>query len=133
MMVYGVEGVNYTRDSEDVVTKIPDSGWSMGRWKSCNFEIASITSEDSPDLKQKYRDFNNAGVLAELASFSPDYTNMESEMAAVKAVLTEVYHLYTLGFMTTADLPDTVARFEAAGDATMIRELQKQVDAYFAG
>ena len=133
MMVYGVEGVNYTRDSEDVVTKIPDSGWSMGRWKSCNFEIASITSEDSPDLKQKYRDFNNAGVLAELASFSPDYTNMESEMAAVKAVLTEVYHLYTLGFMTTADLPDTVARFEAAGDATMIRELQKQIDAYFAG
>ena len=133
MMVYGIEGVNYTRDSEDVVTKIADSGWSMGRWKSCNFEIASITSSDSPDLKQQYRDFNNSGTLAELASFTPDYTNIESEQAAIQAVVTEVYHLYTLGFMTEEDLPDTIAKLDAAGNETVIAELQHQIDEYFAG
>ena len=131
MFIYGIEGVHYTRDSEDVVTKIPDSGWSMGRWKTTGFELASITSGDSPDLKQQYRDFNNAGVLAELATFTPDYTNVETENASITAVLMEVYHLYTLGFMTIDDVPATMAKFEAAGDATMIAELQSQVDAYF--
>lgn len=129
--VYGIEGVNYKRVSDDVVEIIPDSGWSNGRWKSCNFEVASITAADSPDLKQKYRDFNNAGELAALASFTPDFTNVQSELASVKAISTEVYHLYTLGFMTPEDLSDTVASFKAAGDDVIIAELQKQVDAYF--
>lgn len=132
MMVYGIEGVNYTRDSEDVVTKIPDSGWSVGRWKVTSVETASITSSDSPNLKQQYVDFNNAGTLAELASFTPDYTNIQTEMASMKAVFTEVYHLYTLGYLTSADLPDTMAKFKASGDDTIIAELQSQIDAYFA-
>lgn len=132
MMIYGIEGVNYTRDSEEVVTKIADSGWAMGRWKITSVETASITSADSPDLKQQYVDFNNAGTLAELASFTPDFTNIQTEMAAMKAVFTEVYHLYTLGFMDSDDLPDTMAKFKAAGDDTIIAELQSQIDAYFA-
>lgn len=132
LMVYGIENVNYTRDSEEVVTKIPDSGWSVGRWKVTSVETASITSSDSPDLKQQYVDFNNAGTLAELASFTPDYANVESEMAAISAVLTEVYHLYTLGYMTPKDLSNTVSQFQSAGDAKVIAELQSQIDAYFA-
>lgn len=129
--IYGIEGVNYNRISEDVVEVIPNSGWSNGRWKTCNYENASITSADSPDLKAKYEEFNNAGVLAELASFTPDFAAVESEKAAVQAVLNEVYHLYTLGFMTKDDLADTVASFKAAGDDVIIAELQKQVDEFF--
>lgn len=132
MMIYGIEGVNYTRDSEEVVTVIPDSGWAMGRWKITSVETASITSADSPDLKQQYVDFNNAGTLTELASFTPNYTNVESEKAAVQAVFSEVYRLYNLGYMTPDDLPDTVAKFKAAGDDIIIAELQSQIDAYFA-
>ena len=130
LFIYGVEGVHYTRDSEDVVTKIPDSGWSHSTWKTCCFETPSIQSSQSPDLKQQYRDFNAAGVLGILAGFTPVYDKIETEWAAITAIYMEEYHLYTMGLLGNEDLADSMAKYEAAGDAKVIAELQAQVDAY---
>lgn len=132
LFIYGIEGIDYTRDSAEVVTKIPDSGWKNSVWKITSFETPSILSSQSLDHKQKYRDFNANGTLAMLFSFAPDYTAIESEIAAINAIFMEEYHLYTLGFYTPENLADTMARYKAAGDDTVIAELQKQVDAYLA-
>lgn len=130
MFIYGIEGVHYTRDSEDVVTKIQDSGWSNSTWKTTCFETPSILSTQSPDIKQKYRDFNASGKLGVLTSFTPNYDDIKNEIASVKAIYNEEYQLYTLGFYTTDNLPSTVSKYEAAGDSTIITELQKQIDAF---
>lgn len=132
LFIFGIEDVDYTRDSADVVTKISDSGWKNFTWKVTSYETPSILSSQAADLKQQYRDFNAQGVLGVLASFTPVYDAVESEMASVSAVYNEEYHLYTLGFYTPDHLADTVARYKAAGDDAIIAELQRQVDEYLA-
>lgn len=132
MFIFGIEGVNYNRISDQIVELIPDSGWSNATWKTTCFETPSIKSTDNPNLKELYREFNAKGVPGILNGFIPDYSNVESEMAAATAIFNEVYHLYTLGFMTADDLADTVAQFKAAGTDKIIAELQSQVDAFLA-
>ncbi len=128
LFIFGEEGVQYTREADGRITKIPKSGWSNDVWKSTNTWNASILSTESLDKYQQYTDFNAAAITSPLLGFRPDFTNVNTEKAAVTAIDTEVKAMFGKGFYGEKELEDTIARLKAAGSDKVCAELQAQLD-----
>jgi putative aldouronate transport system substrate-binding protein len=64
--------------------------------------------------------------------FSP--SDVSAELAAFSAVWGQYSDAMSAGTLDLdANLPDIVARFGAAGQDKIVKEAQKQLDAFFAG
>ncbi len=130
LFIFGEEGIQYTREADGRITKIPKSGWSNDVWKSTNTWNASILSTESLDKYQQYTDYNASAINSPLLGFRPDFTNVNTEKAAVTAIDTEVKSLFGKGFYGEKELEDTIARLKAAGSDKVCAEIQAQLDAW---
>lgn len=133
LWIYGIEGKQYTRDENGVVTMIPDSGWSNATWKATNFMIPSLLSTEALDKKEQYKAANAEAKGTVSLGFRADMTPVSNESSAISAIVSEHNAMLVSGFYSTDKLQEIINDCKAAGSDTILAELQKQIDEFFAG
>ena len=129
LYVYGIEGEDYTRDADGIVTRVENPGWKMDVWCSVNVMAPSLSNTDAKDKKEQYTKMNDEAVETKLMGFRPDFTAVTSEMAAINSVVNEQGWLFEAGFSDPdTALPTFLADLKTAQIDTIIAELQKQYD-----
>lgn len=133
LWVYGVEGKQYTRDENGIVTMIPDSGWTNATWKATNYMIPSLLSTEALDKKEQYKEANAEAKSTVSCGFRADMSPVSNESSAISAIVSEHNAMLVSGFYSTDKLQEIINDCKAAGSDTILAELQKQIDAFFAG
>lgn len=126
LFVYGVEGVNYTKDTDGLITRTADSGWKNEAWKSCSYKNVSRLTSEVGKL-EKYDAFNQAVQPSVTLGFSFDPTPVEAEIAAMKPVRSEYITLISRGFYDPEEyLPKFIDGLNNAGFEKVKEEIIRQ-------
>lgn len=136
LMTYGIEGMNYTVNSEGKLEIIgdgfiPDMNCSWGfRDQDLQYDIA--------DYPKGYVDTLNSiqasAVENNYTRFILDIEPIEKEYQAVMEIMQQYYVPLKLGMLDPVEgLIQLKAQLKAAGIGKVTREVQKQVDAFRGG
>ena len=135
LLCWGLEGTHYTKVSDNKIETIDNSGynrisnWLLGSIRN-SYQIA--TAEDT--LIQDTEDYNNNAVVMPLNGLTFSLANIATEIANCKTVVNEQRDMLELGL--TGDVDAALAKFradiKASGVDTMIKDLQAQVDEWWA-
>lgn len=132
MFVYGLEGQNYTVESDGRIAMIADSGWSNSIWKATNYLVPSLSTDDPLDKKEQYDQYNAEAVEMVHLGFQPDLTEFSAETATINAIDKEVSMMFDLGLYGADKLEETIADMNKAGLEKIKAEIQSQLDAFLA-
>ena len=132
LFIYGIEGVNYTREADGRVTTIADSGWTNSTWKVTNYMTPSLLTSDAADKKEQYDQYNNEAVEMVHLGFRPDLTALNAENTTIKAIDKEVAIMFDMGLYGTDKLQTTIEDMNKAGLEKVKAEIQKQLDEFLA-
>ncbi|MVB10422.1 hypothetical protein CAFE_11100 [Caprobacter fermentans] len=132
LMTYGVEGTDYTKKSDNVITVSKDSDFtSAGGWIMGNEFNNYLTDLQSPTLFTDIEAYNNSAKVLDDLGFVYDTSKCKTEYAACQAVVTKYYPQLFYG---TCDVDSTVAQmkseFKTAGIDTLLADVQSQYDAW---
>jgi putative aldouronate transport system substrate-binding protein len=138
---FGIEGVHYVKVSGNVIDFAPGtdyglrSGYNPGiAWELGNQLLNYLFVNEDPEKWKKVDDFDRRAVRSPILGFVLDQDPVKTEIAA----LVNAWEEFVPGLETgSADpevvLPKAIARFKAAGLDRVIREAQRQLDAWYAG
>ena len=132
IFVYGLEGQNYTVESDGRITMIADSGWSNSAWKVTNYLIPSLSTSDPEDKKEQYDQYNQEAVEMVHLGFRPDLTAFSAETATINAIDKEVGTMFDIGLYGVDKLEEAIADMNKAGLEKVKAEIQKQLDEFLA-
>ena len=131
MLNYGIENRHYTR-KDDVVAQIPNSGY----WVSCGWENGCMfnsfrQSEDQPGWYPIGPEMNSSAKTSKALGFSFNPEPVTVELMQCAAVVNEYYSaLFTGSIDPEENLPVFLNKLKKAGADTVIKEMQKQIDAW---
>lgn len=131
LFVYGIEGTDYTKDADGVVTVSENAGWTNQVWKATNYKVPSLSSTESADKKEQYTEANAAATPQKIMGFRFDSTNVRTEITALDNVMNEYQVLMNCGFYDPEEyLPKYLDAIEQAGMDKILTEIQTQYDAW---
>ena len=133
-LLFGVEGIHYTKTGENSVEQIPGGyetiagyAWEFGN----QFEAWTMPGQ-ADDVWEITAELNNNSEVSDNLGFTIDYSDYQTELAQLSAVSAE----YSNGFYTCEDLDaylaERAAKLEAAGLQTLVDGVQAQLDAFRA-
>jgi putative aldouronate transport system substrate-binding protein len=127
----GLEGKDYTKNSDGTITVNAKAGYTINEWEIGNNSLSYVYQGNPVDIWDQYKKFNGNLVPSPAYGFTFDATNVKTQIAAV----TNVANQYRAGLETgTTDpaktLPQFIAALKAAGINDIIAEKQKQLDAF---
>ena len=132
LFVYGLEGQNYTVESDGRIAVNTDAGWSNSAWKVTNYLVPSLSTADALDKKEQYDLYNNEAVEMVHLGFRPDLTALSAETATITAIDKEVGTMFDIGLYGVDKLEETIADMNKAGLEKVKAEIQKQLDEFLA-
>ena len=130
LLAYGVEGVHYKK-VDGRVSLIPKNGYSPWVAGLGNVNILPLTESDPSDLYTRlFPKFNNAQGLP-ILGYSFDTDPVKTQMATLNNVATQ----YNVGLLTgasdpTTKLPEFTKKLKAAGIDAVVKEANKQLNAF---
>ena len=132
LMTYGVEGKDYTKKSDDVISVSKDTDFtSAGGWIMGNEFNNYLTDLQSPTLFKDIEAYNKSAKVLDDLGFVYDTSKCKTEYAACQSVVTKYYPQLFYG---TCDVDSTVAKmkseFKAAGCDKLLADVQSQYDAW---
>lgn len=131
LMIYGIEGRDYTKlDSETVrVSENPQYNLTANQWQMGNVFLNYYQENEDHQKKEKYLEYNKQGVPNVLNRFHPNIDDFELEKIAVDAVKAQYRSQATVGALDTDQiLSEYVSKLKEAGIEKVIEGLQKQYD-----
>lgn len=135
MMLFGLEGEHYTKDGEDRIVQIADSGYNMGGtfgWQLGNQFNAYKMEGQADDIWEVTDAINNAAAVSPLAGFAVDISAVETELAQIAAVVEEYEYKYVYAEDLDAYLEAYLNDMNDAGAETVKAEFQRQLDEFLA-
>lgn len=127
---FGVEGENYTVDSDGFISVIADSGYSFPAFATTSLLNMSLTVGQSETMYDATKQFVEDETQSPLLGFAFDSSKVDAEIAAIKEVATS-YALLNTGDMDVATvLPEYRDALKDAGIDRIIEEAQRQIDEY---
>lgn len=138
LLIYGEEGKDYTVGSDKRITKVegsdyfPGDGWKFGD----QIGLDQLMDNEALDKWTQFAEMNkSAKPLVSLGfMFNSTDTKIQTLIANTRAVTAEYYKSLLGG--QAKDVKATVdamnKKFEAAGSADLIKEMQTQFDAWIA-
>ena len=130
-LCFGIEGTDYNMEGDRVV-KV-DKAYSAAGWMLGNQFNAMLGVNDEADVWEKTIQGNEEALLCPLYGFVPNRTAIETEMAACESVWVEYKDILGFGLDDpTKAVAEAKEKFESAGSAEVIAELQKQLDVFLA-
>ena len=135
LICFGVEGVHYTKISDNQIQGTenqgkynPGIGWSMG-----NQLLNYLSAVEPTDKWDQFAAFNEAGVKTQSLGFVFDPTPVTTQIAQCTNVWTQYVPGMQVGSSNPEEtLPKAVAAFNDAGMQDILAEMQKQMDAFNA-
>ncbi|MDO4283892.1 MAG: ABC transporter substrate-binding protein [Eubacteriales bacterium] len=135
-MIYGIEGVNYTKISDTEVDVIQDSNYvrPLEPYAIANQFITWVQAGAYPaDMWEQIQAFCEDATPSELFGFIFDSSSVKSEVANCSAIYEEYKYPLLCGAVDPETaVPELLSRMEAAGSAKIIEEMQRQVDEFLA-
>lgn len=134
-LIYGVEGKNYTKVSDNTVKIIDNTGYgSKGVQAVLNQCIGNqvqswVFEGQDPDLAEKDVEFAKDATENYLMGFNADLDPIKSEVANCTSVVSEYLPMLATGSANVEKkLPEFIDKLKKAGSDKIIAELQKQVN-----
>lgn len=135
LLDYGIEETHYTKNDEGYI-KLTDRAQENYLFPS--FTIGNVFNtyliEGTPaDKWEKFNKFNDESLQVPSLGFTPDLTNIKSEVASVRNAAKEIESSLYLGQVDPEEyVPKAIKKFEDSGLNKIIEELQAQYDAWLA-
>lgn len=133
-MLYGIEGVNYTKKSDTEVEINYESNYAA---PLASFTIANqfnswVEYGSAPaDQWAQAKEFCSDATPSELFGFTFDSSAVQNEVANCSAIYAEYRYPLLCGAVDPEKtIPEMLQRMEQAGSAAVIEEMQRQVDAF---
>lgn len=134
-ILYGVEGKNYTKNSDGSISLIKDSGYGDGNGPPVpDYAIGNqfqgwVLKGTDPDLWKKQDDFAKDAIISPLVSLLYDNANVKTETANVASVIKEYLTPLDTGSVDIdKKIPEFVEKLKSAGIDKMIEDAQAQVN-----
>lgn len=135
MVTYGVEGTDYTKDANDVITIAKDTDFSSaGGWIWGNQFNNYLTANDDSDKWDQISKYNDSAKVLDSCGFIFDKTNVKNEYANISKLVGDTYPSLFYGKVSDVDaaIADFQKKLDAAGEKKVLEEMQKQYDAFLA-
>ncbi len=142
MLVYGIEGIHYTKTGDNTVetpygeTPTANDNYGLYKWIVGNTELA-YTTQDQPNPEEYHKwvfdEVNKSEHRSELIGFVPDMEMIENNIAQLSAVKGEYMRSLAsgaLGDEWESYYNEWMEKTNAAGVDDVKAELQKQVDEF---
>lgn len=131
MMVWGVEGTDYTKKSDNVIELKKSSDYqSAGGWIMGNEFNDYLTTTQSATLFDDIKKYNESGKKLPSLGFIFNPSPVSDQFGACQNTITKYYKQLFYG--TAADVEGTVnamkKELEANGEPALIKEMQSQYD-----
>lgn len=128
-----IETIEYTASQGGVDTSYAGLKWILGN-SFYAYKNQAVTDTQYPIAKELNESPDT--VSSSIIGFTPDLTNIQTQVDQIKAVVTEYYDVLFLGTKGSAGWEATYNEFmdkvAKAGLEEVKAELQSQLDAYFA-
>ena len=135
LIVYGIEGKNYTKIDDNTIDPIKGSGYGNAgmQWEFGNTFIDYLTKNEAKDKVEKMENFNNELMLSPTLGFAFDSEPVKVEVGACQNVKAEFESVLAEGVKNPEEVLDNyIAKLKAAGADKIVAEVQKQYDAWRA-
>lgn len=132
---YGVEDVHYTKLDHPYIKQLPraNEGWAFPAFSVGNLQNTYLYEGTPADKWEKFEEYNNGSKKLPSLGFTPDISNIKTELAAIKNVIEEVQKPLYYGVVDPDEyLPKVIDKFKKAGQEKVIADLQKQFNAWKA-
>ena len=139
LMLFGAEGVNYTKIDDTTVEVTPDANWygvHGGAWTVGNTLLQYVTKGEDPNKNALLQSYADDAIATASLGFRFVKDNVADQIAAVDAVVSEMANPLMCG---QVDPDDPALGIEAlktaltdAGMDAVIAEVQTQYDAWKA-
>ncbi|MBB2481040.1 ABC transporter substrate-binding protein [Bacillus sp. APMAM] len=131
----GIEGVHYKKNDDGTITDLPAriDKYNMPSYSLGNHFILYLYNNDPKDKWEKFKEFNASAQPAPTLGFHFDPSSVRSEIAAITNVSEEFYPALATGTVDPEEyLPKANKKFKEAGIDKVLKEIQKQYDAWKA-
>jgi len=139
LMLFGKEGVNYTKANDKQVELIPDANWygvHGGAWTVGNTMLQLVLTSEDPEKNAMLQSYANDAVPTASLGFRFVSDNVVDQLAAVNNVIKEYASPMNCGAVDPEDpdmgLEALRAALHDAGIDEVIAEVQTQYDAWKA-
>ena len=144
LMVYGIEGKNYTKINDNEIEPIgyssqptADSPYGQFNWAIGNiFNGYELYMEDKPLTMQNafIKQVNEEASASKMKGFTLDTDPIKTELAQVNAVIGEYKTTLASGAAPDAEAlyKDFIDKLVKAGDDKIVEEIQHQIDEWLA-
>lgn len=133
LYVFGIKGKNYEVKNGRIQYLNTEYSDFPG-WMFKNLTYYRFPEGVSDEYIETIRNWDKGAVPSPIANFVFNPKDVSAELAAFSAVWGQYSDAMSAGTLDLdANLPDIVARFKAAGQDKIVKEAQKQLDAFFAG
>ena len=139
LMLFGAEGVNYTKIDDTTVEVMPDANWygvHGGAWTVGNTLLQYVTKGEDPQKNALLQSYADDAIATASLGFRFVKDNVADQIAAVDAVVSEMANPLQCGQVDPDDPAMGIEALKAAltdaGMDEIIAEVQAQYDAWKA-
>ena len=135
LLVYGVEGIHYTKISDNVIRPVENTTYNSGLgWVFGNQFLDYLTENEASDKWEQFLAYNDAATPAPNLGFNFDPANVSNEISACLNIWDQYTPSLTSGSVDDVEgyVQKALEAFKAAGVDTIIAEVEKQYDAWKA-
>lgn len=131
---YGVEGTHYTKNANGMIDTVKNSAYAPNmQWMFGNQFITYQYSNEDPKKWENFESFNKKAAKEVSLGFIFDKDPVANELAAIASIVKEYNPALTVGAVDPeAKLPELNKKLKQAGIDKVIKEKQKQYDAWKA-
>lgn len=132
MICYGEEGVNFDYvEGGKYVKPNQEKGFGWARYTQANHLILT-PEETNKNFIEQLTTLNKTATPSVMLGFSPDYSKLESELAALRATYEKYEAELITGTRAPEDIvPQMMKELRAIGLDDVMKELQKQIDEFY--
>ncbi len=128
LVLYGREGIDYTRNEQGQIVKNKDL-WYVYEAYYPAFIIAEPDTSLPANMVEMYNEFAKTLTPSDNVGFAFDVTPVQTENAAIAQIVNQYVEPLCHGLVNPeTEIPKLLAELEAAGVDAYLEEMQKQVD-----
>ena len=132
LYTFGIEGTDYTKDSNGAVTKSDKGLYNHSSWESAPVSVVSLESSEPSNKVDLYKTFNAASKVSTSAGFRFDTSSIDAKYAACQQVFNQYGYALENGGYAPADVAGAIKDYQSALDAAgyqdVLKAAQKQYD-----
>ena len=135
MLSWGIEGVNYDKISDNMISIKEGSTYTMSNWMLGSVANSFVTEGNPENIWDITKEFNDSAVVSPLLGFTLDTSEISSELGNCENVVKE--YLDTIQYGTGTQAPEEIiaqlnAELKVAGVDKVLTVIQKQIDEWWA-